>query len=77
MKRRVLRIDRCSDPLMWYREHVGYLADYRSQDADGYWSREPGGYTNVVRPADATVLELDDETIKAQKNICSFAKNRF
>lgn len=72
MMRRVLRIDRCSDPLMWYREHVGYLVDYRGSDAAGHWSREPAGYVNVVRHADATLLELDDEAIKEQKNICSF-----
>jgi len=77
MKRHVLRIDRCSDPLMWYRDLVGTLVDYRGRDADVYWSREPAGYTNIVRPDDATLLELEEETIKAQKNICTFAKKCF
>lgn len=77
MKRRVLRIDRCPDPLMWYRDLVGALVDYRGRDADGYWSREPAGYVNVVRPDDATLLELDEEAIKEQKNICTFAKKCF
>jgi len=62
---------------MWYRDLVGTLVDYRSRDADGYWSREPGGYTNVIRPGDAVLLELEEETIKEQKNICTFAEKRF
>ncbi|NPZ19530.1 hypothetical protein DZ956_022405 [Pseudomonas aeruginosa] len=71
--RRVLRIDRCTDPLMWYRENVGYLVDYRGPDGPRFYlSREAGGYTNIVRQADATLLELEDKDIKAQKNICTF-----
>lgn len=73
MKRQVLRIDRCPDRLMWYREHVGYLVDYRGPDGPNFYlSREDAGYTNIVRRTDATLLELDDATIKEQKNICTF-----
>lgn len=56
---RVLRIQRCSDPMMWYRNMVGQFAPYIGWDAiDGYKSREPTGYINFIRPSDAEPTEV-------------------
>lgn len=54
----MLRVDRCSDPQLWYARRVGELLPHANSLANEYMSREPGGYTNVVRHADATPVEV-------------------
>lgn len=51
-----LRIIQCSDPQMWYAELVGQTVPYLREDADGFWSREPAGHTNIVKREDAQVV---------------------
>lgn len=51
-----LKIINCRDPCMWYAGLVGKTLELLWEDADGYWSREPAGYTNVVRREDAQVV---------------------
>lgn len=59
---KALQITDYSDPLMWYREMVGKYVPYRSEEPDVFWSREPAGYTNVVRKSDAVVVDVPDDT---------------
>lgn len=54
-----LRIENCSDPQLWYADLVGQKVELLCEDSEGYWSREPSGYTNIVRREDAQVI--DDE----------------
>lgn len=54
-----LLIKKCSDPQLWYAELVGQKVELLREDSEGYWSREPAGYLNVVRREDAEVV--DDE----------------
>lgn len=54
-----LQINQCSDPLVWYADLIGQRVQLLREDADGYWSREPGGFTNIVKREDAEVI--DDE----------------
>ena len=53
-----LRIIKCNDPLMWYAGMVGqyvpYLGEWRGE---GYKSREPAGFINIVRFDDAEIVE--------------------
>lgn len=51
-----LLIKKCSDPQLWYAELVGQKVELLREDSEGYWSREPAGYLNVVRREDAEVI---------------------
>lgn len=51
-----LLIKKCSDPQLWYADLVGQEVELLREDRDGYWSREPAGYTNIVRRDDAQVI---------------------
>ena len=66
---KALRITRCSDLLMWYATLVGqvvpYLGEWPEWPESGYKSREPGGYTNVVRFADAEIIEVSNDHVNS------------
>lgn len=52
-----LLITGCSDHLMWYADKVGQRVPFVREDRDGLWGREPAGYVNIVRRADAELVE--------------------
>jgi hypothetical protein len=60
---KVLRITGCSDGLMWYAKRVGDIVPYLGVDVDYkgpiYWSRDNGGYKNIVFQCDAEVEEIN------------------
>lgn len=49
----MLLIVRCRDPLMWYSGMVGRCVPYLGEWPDGYKSREPAGFLNIVKKDDA------------------------
>ena len=51
-----IKIIKCSDSQLWYANLVGQCVELLWEDTDGYWSREPAGYTNLVRREDAQVM---------------------
>lgn len=51
-----LLIKKCSDSMLWYRDLVGQTVPMIKEVDEGYLSREPAGYTNIVRREDAEVL---------------------
>lgn len=54
-----IKVLRCSDPSLWYAGLVGQLLPRRGWSAaDGYMSNEPAGFTNFVRGADATPVQM-------------------
>lgn len=55
---RKLRITGCTDGHMWYAGMVGQLVELLGEDRIEYLSREPAGYVNIVKKADAEVVEL-------------------
>lgn len=65
---RALRIIRCRDSMMWYAGLVGQVVPLVREEADCYWSREPAGYINIVRRADAQPVEYI--CTNAQECIC-------
>lgn len=58
---RKLKLVGCSDPMMWYAGLVGQLVPLLREENDVYLSREPEGYTNIVRKRDAKVVWVDLE----------------
>lgn len=54
---RKLRITGCSDRSMWYAGLIGKLVPFIGEDREEYLSREPAGYVNIVKKADAKVVE--------------------
>ena len=53
-----LKIVRCSDTLMWYRDKVGETVPLVRKYDDCYMSREPAGYLNIIRLDDAEIVEI-------------------
>lgn len=54
---KTILITGCTDSSMWYSCCVGQKVVYLGEEDDIYWSRDKGGYRNIVRKKDAT---LDD-----------------
>lgn len=60
MKTKALRLISCRDPSMWYAPLVGEIVPLvRNLPGEGYLSREPAGYTNIVRFEDAEEVEVE------------------
>lgn len=60
---KALLITHCSDSHMWYADHLGKIVPLINTYADEYLSREPAGYTNIVRKQDATIVDVSQELI--------------
>jgi hypothetical protein len=60
---RAIKIIKCSDPLMWYREKVGDTVVLVREYEDCYMSREPAGYLNIVKLEDAEIVEISAESV--------------
>jgi hypothetical protein len=54
---RELLITRCSDSLMWYAGMIGQRVPLLRIEADCYLSREPAGWTNIVKTTDAEIVQ--------------------
>ena len=52
MAEQQILITGCSDPHLWYAALVGQRVPYLGQWPEGFKSREPAGYINVVRFSD-------------------------
>lgn len=65
MKFRMLKITGCSDSLMWYSKRIGDHVPYLGDDMDSrgpiYWSRDNGGYKNIVFQRDAEIIEVEGD----------------
>lgn len=58
---RELKITGCKDSSMWYAGLVGQRVPLLREESDVYLSREPAGYTNIVRKADAKAVWVSPE----------------
>ena len=58
-----LKIVRCSDTLMWYRDKVGETVQLVREYDDCYMSREPAGYLNIIRLDDAEIVEISPDFV--------------
>lgn len=56
-----LRITQCKDPLMWYYKLVGQEVPFLGVwPGEGYKSREPAGFVNIVKFSDAEMVDAND-----------------
>jgi hypothetical protein len=46
--------------MMWYRDKVGEYVPYLRTCEDCYMSREPAGFSNIVKLEDAEIVELEN-----------------
>lgn len=53
---KAIKIIKCSDSLLWYAKLIGRTVEFIKEVDEGYLSREPAGYTNIVRREDAEVV---------------------
>lgn len=53
---KAIKIINCSDSLLWYAKLIGRTVEFIKEVDEGYLSREPAGYTNIVRREDAEVV---------------------
>lgn len=53
----MIRIVSCSDSARWYHDQVGKTFRVDFTDSEGYWTREPTGFRNVVLKRDAEVIQ--------------------
>jgi hypothetical protein len=62
---KALKITGCSDGMLWYAKCVGKVVPFLGEDHDFkgpiYWSRDNGGYKNIVFRKDAEVIDVDTE----------------
>ncbi|MDH1551014.1 hypothetical protein [Pseudomonas juntendi] len=56
-----LRIIACGNRTWWYRDLVGKVVPLVRHISEGYLSREPEGYTNVVKGHEAEIIEVPDD----------------
>lgn len=56
---KMLKITRCTDPMLWYAGKVGELVPYHGTWAEAYRSQEPAGYSNIVHFNDAELVDVE------------------
>lgn len=61
----MLRINRCSDPHLWYASKIGGLVPYVRTGIAEWWSREDAGHLNVVRLDDADLVEVRGDCVSS------------
>ena len=62
---KALKIISCCDSKMWYAEHVGDIVPLLRIYSDGeFLSREPAGYSNIIRKGDAEIVDADPVEVK-------------
>lgn len=68
---KALKIIGCTDSMLWYARRVGDIVPYLGDDMDSlgpiYWSRDNGGYKNIVFQKDAEIMEVDNVDFKQNR----------
>ncbi len=59
MSDRQILITACSDPGLWYAHLVGQRVPYLGEWPEGFKSREPAGYINLVRRTDGQLVAAE------------------
>jgi len=59
MRMKALQIIKCSNSIMWYRDHIGKFVPLLRDFGEEYLSREPSGLTNIVKKGDAIIVDID------------------
>lgn len=56
--KKMLMITGCSDNSFWYAGKVGAVVDYLGSDRGEYITREPSGFVNIIKFADAELVDV-------------------
>jgi len=56
--KKMLMITGCSNSSFWYAGKVGAVVDYLGSDRGEYITREPSGFVNIVKLADAELVDI-------------------
>lgn len=56
--KRMLMITGCSNSSFWYAGKVGAVVDYLGLDRDEFITREPSGFVNIIKFADAELVDV-------------------
>lgn len=60
-------VNRCTNPVHWYRDYVGCPVPYISEDEYVYRVLEPHSrYVNFIPKSDAELCTFDEETFTCQ-----------
>jgi hypothetical protein len=60
---KAIKINKCSDLRMWYYDHVGKIVPLVRIFEEEYLTREPSGYSNIVKMYDAELVDVDPSEI--------------
>jgi len=64
---KALKVIKCSDALMWYNQSIGAVVPFLGEDIDYkgpiYWSRDKGGYKNIILKGDAELIDVPGDSI--------------
>lgn len=64
MWNKLIKIDKCTDSMMWYRDFVGQCFPLVREYDDVFMSLEPSGLKNIVLKSDAHIVEsMPDTTV--------------
>ena len=55
---KVIKVLRCSDSMMWYYHHVGETFPLLREYETEFLTREPSGYTNIIKKMDGILIDL-------------------
>lgn len=61
---RALKIIKCSDSMLWYLPLVGQQVPLLREIDEGFLSREPSGYVNIVLKDDAEIINTTNEVMQ-------------
>lgn len=57
---KALKILACSDPMLWYADHLNEVFPLLRIEHNEYITREPAGYINIVKKTDAIIIDLEN-----------------
>lgn len=54
-----VRIIKCSDSMMWYRDMIGKIVLIERETPDWYWAREGGSFNclNIIQKSDVEIIK--------------------
>ena len=57
---KAIKIIDCCDGHLWYANNINHTVVYLGEDKElpVYWSRDNGGYKNIVYKRDAEIIEI-------------------
>jgi hypothetical protein len=63
---KMIKIIKCSEPNLWYRNKIGKTLNLLQEDDKYYWARQDGtlphgGFINIIYKSDACVIENNSE----------------